>query len=116
MPHLDCIPISLCCRMPMVVVTGSTFEMLGFFFFPASRESRESTTLGKSLRGAARRAVATYIHTIYKYKLKCLYGENSKTGSVKVPVKLFGRSAAVKVTFTPKKYFYGAPKNGARGA
>ena len=46
----------------------------------------------------------------YKYKLKCLYGENSKTGSVKVPVKFFGRSAAVKVTFTPKKYFYGAPK------
>ena len=44
------------------------------------------------------------------------YGENSKTGSVKVPVKLFGRSAAVNVTFTPKKYFYGAPKNGARGA
>jgi hypothetical protein len=52
---------------------------------------------------------------LYKYKLKCLYGENSKTGSVKVPVKFFGRSAAVKVTFTPKKYFYGAPKNGARG-
>ena len=53
------IPISLCCRMRMVVVTGSTFEILGFFFFPASRESRDSTALGKSLRGAARRAVAT---------------------------------------------------------
>ena len=35
----------------MVVVTGSTFEILGFFFFPASRESRDSTALGKSLRG-----------------------------------------------------------------
>ena len=34
-------------------------------------------------------------------------GENSKTGSVKVPVQFFGRSAAVKVTFTPKRYFYG---------
>ena len=53
------IPISLCCRMRMVVVTGSTFEMLGFLFFPASRESRDSSALGKSLRGAARRAVAT---------------------------------------------------------
>ena len=53
------IPISLCCRMRMVVVTGSTLEILGFFFFPASRESRDSTALGKSLRGAARRAVAT---------------------------------------------------------
>ena len=50
----------------------------------------------------------------YKYNIKCLYGENSKTGSVKVPQKFLGRSAAVKVTFTPKKYFYGAPKNGTR--
>jgi hypothetical protein len=57
-----------------------------------------------------------HAHLKYKYKLKCLYGENSKTGSVKVPVKFFGRSAAVKVTFRPKKYFYEAPKNGARGA
>ena len=28
------IPISLCCRMRMVVVTGSTFEILGFFSSP----------------------------------------------------------------------------------
>ena len=51
----------------------------------------------------------------YKYNLKCLYGENSKTGFVKVPQKFLGRGAAVKVTFTPKKYFYGAPKNGTGG-
>ena len=48
-----------CCLVRVVVVTGSTFEILGFVFFPASRESRDSTALGKSLRGAARRAAAT---------------------------------------------------------
>ena len=36
-------------------------------------------------------------------------------GSVKVPKQIFGRSAAVKVTFTLPKHFYGAPKNDAQG-
>ena len=34
------IPISLCCRMRMVVVTGSNFEILGFFLPRESRISR----------------------------------------------------------------------------
>ena len=64
-------------------------------------------------RGAGRK-YSEYLRG-YKYKSNCLYGQNAKQGCVKVPQKIFGWPAVVKVTFKPQKYFYGAPKNGARG-
>ena len=39
-----CIPISLCCLVRVVVVTGSTFEILGFFLWGGFVKVTEVTT------------------------------------------------------------------------
>ena len=100
------IPISLCCRMRMVVVTGSTFEILGFFFFPASRESRDSTALGKSLRGAARRAVATERGSTFEFKNRRAllashrrYPSLRSPSALRLPCRLFRFRAACPCAF-----------------
>ena len=84
-------------------------QMAPFPAVGAIMKARNLSRKGVDSRGMAAGSHGFTIEVNYDIPLKLL------PGSVKVPKQIFGRSAAVKVTFTLPKHFYGAPKNDAQG-